>query len=328
MSVPGDTATAAGEPRALARFATGSVPSHRRVSGWEDYHASTLVGLRTAHAGGARFRAETSTLDLADMRIARVTGSEHSVRREASDIAAHPVSGALVYVPLAGLSTFVHRSGGFDLGPGRGVVCSGDTAFARDLIGGVDEIVVRLPRTTVEELTGAPTWTRPTVLDLDRSPAARASGHDFAEVADGLIGRGLRAGSGLHDRLLDLLGTMLSGLSGSVDIVDDVLAAIADHHREPDLSAGRIARLTGVSERHLSRILAEAGHSLPQAVAAARLETARSILADPDRAGASIAEVAVESGFRSQAKLSRSYAARFGITPLKHRRQMRAPEEP
>lgn len=306
----------------LARFSTGSVPTDRRVEDWEAYHASTLVGLRTVHAVGARFRAQTSTLELPRMRIAKVTGSPHTVRRESAEIAAHPVSGALVYLPLQGTSTFAHRSGRFEIGPARGVVLSGDTSFSRALSTGVDEIVVRLPRESLRQLTGAVSWRRPTLLDIGDGSPHDTAGREFTHIADALATRGLRGGSRLDERMLDLLATLLTDAPGDVGTLDEAQAVIAEHHRDPGLTASRIARLVGLSERHLSRLFAEAGHSVPQTVLSVRLETARDLLADPAAQEMSMAEVAAASGFRSQAQFSRSYRQRFGSSPLRHRKAL------
>ncbi len=306
----------------LARFSTGSVPAHQRVEGWEAYHASTLVGLRTEHAVGARFRAQTSTLELPRMRIARVTGSPHTVRRESADIAAHPVSGALVYLPLTGSSRFSHRFGRLEIGPGRGVVLSGDTSFTRELSTGVDEIVVRLPRESLLELTGAASWRRPTPLVTGHGSPRDAAGREFAHIADALAARGLRGGSRLDERMLDLLATLLTDATGDAGALDEARALISEHHRDPGLTASRIARRVGLSERHLSRLFAEAGHSVPQTVLTYRLETARDLLADPRAQEMSMAEVAAASGFRSQAQFSRSYRQRFGSSPLRDRKAL------
>lgn len=319
MSARGESQSAGS---GFARFSTGSVPSERRVGDWEAYHAARLVGLRTGHAEGARFRAETATLDLPRMRIAAVTGSPHTVRRESADIAAHPVSGALVYLPLQGKSTFAHRRGRIDLGPERGLVLSGDTAFTRDLVDGVDEIVVRLPRASVETLTGTSAWRRPTPLDIAAGSAQAAAGREFARIGRALAVRGLPGGDRLDERMLELLSTLIAGTTGSIEAVDDALALIAEHHRDPALSASWIARLVGISERQLSRVFADAGHSVPQAVASARFETAQALLSDPEMTGLSMAEVAAASGFRSQAQFSRSYRQRFGISPLRHRKAL------
>ncbi|MCM1013993.1 helix-turn-helix domain-containing protein [Brevibacterium sp. XM4083] len=314
----------AGDPPVRARFSTDAAPPARRVEDWEAYHAAALVGLRTVSAGGAAFRAVTSTLDLPQVRIAKVTGTPHSVRRGPAEIAGHPASGALVYLPLRGASTFAHRGGQLTLGPGRGIVVDGDTAFARSLGAGVDELVVRLPRPTLTDLTGGSSWPTPTVLDLDDSASPTAPGRAFAEVAEGLIDRGLGGGAPLEGRLLDLLGSVLGAAAPGGGIVEEALTVIADHHREPDLSAARIAGHLGVSERQLTRILAEAGLSVPRAVLGARLDTAAGLLADPHAAGLSMAEVAASSGFRSAAQFSRTYRDRFGIPPLRHRRQLSA----
>ncbi|RAC91326.1 AraC family transcriptional regulator, partial [Burkholderia multivorans] len=91
-----------------------------------------------------------------------------------------------------------------------------------------------------------------------------AAGREFAHIADALAARGLRGGSRLDERMLDLLATLLTDATGDAGALDEARALISEHHRDPGLTASRIARRVGLSERHLSRLFAEAGHSVPQ----------------------------------------------------------------
>nr|WP_245162001.1 helix-turn-helix domain-containing protein [Brevibacterium marinum] len=301
------------------RFSTDTVPVGQKVEAWERHHATSLIGLRTQLHDPGRLRAETATLEWPQLRLAKVLASPHTVRREAEDIAAHPVSGLVAYVPLDGHSTFSHHSGNVDIGPGRLMLCDGDSRFSRDLSQGVNELVIHVPRDTLNGLTGLRSIRYAVAVDLELSPTLSSAAREFVALADSAFGWGC-TGSTSENRILDLVTSLVADTVKGRDHLHEAMNAIADGHREPDLSAGVLAGRIGVSERHLSRLFAEVGHSVPQAVLAARLESAQSLLSDPESACIGMAEVAFRSGFRSQAQFSRSYRSRFGMAPLRHRR--------
>lgn len=215
VSGGGTTASAVGDSRSLAApeqtwFSTDSVPPGRRVTEWETHHASMLVGLRTRLGTGTQLRAQTATLRLPRIRVAKVNGSPHSVQRTAEDVATHPVSGVVVYIPLQGMNEFNHRTGSLTVGPRRGLICDGDTAFSRTFPQGVSELVIQLPRETLAQLTDADSVRRPIPLDLDPDNALNLAARELTQLAAGALDRGLRHGQRLETRLLDLLTGVLS----------------------------------------------------------------------------------------------------------------------
>jgi AraC-like DNA-binding protein len=73
---------------------------------------------------------------------------------------------------------------------------------------------------------------------------------------------------------------------------------IEDHLADPALGAAQIAAAAGISERHLSRVLAAGGTTVPSLVRSRRLEVAYGMLAN---GGPPVAEVAARCGFTSAA---------------------------
>lgn len=318
-AVTGSIQLRPGSSASRTRFSTDAVPAGQKVEAWERHHATSLIGLRTKLHDPARLRAETATLEWPQLRLAKVMASPHAVRREAEDIAAHPVSGLVAYVPLDGHSTFSHHSGNVDIGPGRLILCDGDSAFSRDLSQGVNELVIHVPRDALKGFTGLRSIRYAMAVDLEASPTLASAAREFVALADSAFRRG-RTETTSEDRILDLVTSLVADTANERDHLYEAMKAIDDGHREPEFSAGVLAERIGVSERHLSRLFAEVGHSVPRAVLEARLESAQSLLADPESADIGMAEVAVQSGFRSQAQFSRTYRARFGIAPLRHRK--------
>jgi AraC-like DNA-binding protein len=85
-----------------------------------------------------------------------------------------------------------------------------------------------------------------------------------------------------------------------------------------------VAAAVGISARHLSRVFADGGTSVPRHVLSRRLELAHAMLADPASAGPTVAEVAAACGFTSVTYFSHAFRQRFGQRAGEVRREAHA----
>ncbi|MET9632607.1 AraC family transcriptional regulator [Lentzea sp. NPDC006480] len=293
----------------LTRFRTLDLPSSRRLTGWEEHNARALVGLRAEPFGS--FDGTEVNLTLPRLQVARVAGTPHAVDRDVRQIALHPADGVVVYFSLSGENQFSHRGGTSLIVPGQALVVDGDQPFRRTFAHGLTELVLKAPRSLLREIR--PGTVKPQVFSFQHDAHARA----LVTALSGALRGGPADWDGLESVATDLLGTLLGGGCSAAADLAAAHAFIAAHLADQDLSAGRIAAAIGYSERHLSRLFSNSGQSVPQAVLNARLDAARAVLGEP----ISLAEVAARNGFVSQAHFSRTYKARFGVTPRQDRRE-------
>ena len=125
----------------------------------------------------------------------------------------------------------------------------------------------------------------------------------------------------LRDYLLAALGPARTPQTMSAVAARDVAArvrrVIDERHAEP-LTIGVIADAAAVSPRHAGRCFAEIHRQTPMAyLQARRIETARTLLADP---ALSAGEVAVRAGFASHSHFCRVFARLVGVSPGTWRR--------
>jgi len=100
--------------------------------------------------------------------------------------------------------------------------------------------------------------------------------------------------------------------------------AMIEARVESGVGVEEIARECRLSRSYFSRAFKHSTGVPPHAwLAACRIEKAKRLLAE---SGTRIADVAAECGFADQSHLTRSFAARLGITPAAWRRQARAGE--
>ena len=137
-------------------------------------------------------------------------------------------------------------------------------------------------------------------------------------------------------QLVDLLALALqsdervlgSGLSSvRAGHLARIEAFVNCHIDDPGLGPDSVAAGCGISVRYLHELLRETNTTLGQWIRDRRLQAAHEDLSDP-ASTRSIGEIAYARGFADQAQFSRTFRARFGLTPKELRAQHRRPARP
>jgi AraC-like DNA-binding protein len=284
----------------LGVFSTAGLPPQRRVELWEGHNAAALIGL-SCHAA-TPLEATEINVPLGRIQLARVTGSPHVVERTAEVIRHSPADAVAVYVTLRGQAWFRHRDSTWELRPGQVLICDADQPFGRGFARGLEELAIKVPRAALAPL---------------RSPVVAAftpDGDPYARALARLVGRAARAERAVaadEGTVLDLVATLAGGRDAAPTVALRAAARcfIEEHLTDPGLGAVRIAAATGISERHLSRIFAADGTTVPRHVLSRRLQLAYAMLAQ----GGTVAQVAARCGFTSAAYFSHAFRERFGL---------------
>jgi AraC-like DNA-binding protein len=297
-----------GQPAAPDVFSTAGLPAARRVELWEDHNAAALIGL-TCRTGADVLDAAELTVRLGDLQLARVTASAHAVARTPEVIRANPADAIAVYVTVRGAASFEHDGGTRTLRPGHVLMCDADRPFTRGFAHGLEELAVRIPRTAL-------TLRSPVVVDA-------APGRDqHARALAGLVDRATRPASAVpaDERTVLELVTLLTGGDGDPSTAHRAAARAFIEANLPDhgLSAAVVAAAVGISERHLSRVFAADGTSVPKYVLSRRLHLAYGQLAGTDH---SVADIAGRCGFTSTTYFSHVFRERFGLRAGEVRRK-------
>jgi AraC-like DNA-binding protein len=295
-------------------FSTAGLPAARRIELWEGHNTAALIGL-SCHTT-VPLEATEVNVELGRIHLARVTGSPHVVERTAEVIRRSPADAVAVYVTLRGNAWFRHPDSRRDLRPGQVLICDADRPFARGFARGLEELAIKVPRAALLARTGL----AGTGLTSLRFPvvATFARGNDpYARVLARLVDRAARTERPVaadEGTVLDLVATLAAGRNADRTAALRAAARcfIEDHLADPGLGAAWVAAATGISERHLSRVFAADGTTLPRHVLSRRLQLAYAMLADP-APGRTVADVAARCGFTSAAYFSHAFRARFGL---------------
>lgn len=310
----------------ILRFSTASAAGEDPLSSWERHQAESLVGLRALVDPARPLQASARILLLEHLGMGGVDASAHGIARDDHQIAARPAGGAVLYFVLRGHQRLSHRSAELSLSPGQAVLLDGDSSFTRAFPQGVRELVLVIPRTVLPELGGVGSLAQPRVLGFARTPGEAAGKSSATRAVAERMGAALHGvptdPEALEDGLMRHLSALLAAEAPAADHLAIITRAIEERCSDPALDAARIAEAAGISTRQLSRVLGAAGTSVPSALLTARTDAARAIMADPARSHLSMAEIAQRTGFASPAQFSRAVRGRFGITPLRLRRDL------
>lgn len=305
--------TEAAEP-APEVFSTVGLPASRRVELWEGHNAAALVRL-DVHAISPLQASEVS-IRLADATLARVRATSHRIERSSDAITADPYDAIAVYLSLRGESSFVQGGITHTLRPGNAVICETDRPFAREFAHGLDELVVKVPCEALDALDArldAHSLKRPVVMTFGSGD----DGDQYASALARLAARATRAVQPVpadERAVVELVTVLAAGpqAARSAAYRAAARAFIEEHLTAPGLGADQVAAAIGISERHLSRVFAADGTSVPRFVLARRLELSHALLCAAAPAD-SVADIAARCGFVSTTYFSHVFRARFGL---------------
>lgn len=302
------------------QFSTKGLRGSDRVEKWESHNAKALLGLTARSIDEEPLDATELNLHLPRMNFAHVSANAHVIERNAAHIRKNSADAVVMYFNLFGEAFFYHRDGVRALNPGTAIVCDADRPFVRGFAKGLQELVLVVPKPLFAEITDDATPHRgePYVTTFGKSHNADEFATGIASLmSDAMNERDNRRLQEIEDEVVDLLRGVFagSGATSSRTRFRAVASSVDRHLRNPDLSAGMISALVGLSERQLSRVVSAEGYSMPQLIMERRLELAMRVLRSPKSVGMNITDVASYCGFSSLPTFSRMFSKKYGFSP-------------
>ncbi|AUI53405.1 AraC-type DNA-binding protein [Arthrobacter crystallopoietes] len=315
-------------PAKLLKFNTNGIPATNRVQLWEHHNSKALIPLDIRTMDDAPLQASEVNLHFPSLKFAQVKGSAQVVERNERFIRQNPMGAIAVFFALEGEAFFYYGDGQESLKPGQAVIYDADRPFLRGFCKGLRELVLTIPRDDYLELSGGKPLLKPRVFNFNQGEAANRHMLALAKLVSGTIaGQAQPSPSADLDRAedaaLELLGLVIGGdRSGTgAGYLATARSYIEDRLGDPQLSAAEVAAAVGISERHLTRIFAEAGEPPSLYVLGRRLEQARAMLSDLTQRTTPVGQISAQAGFASQSYFTRAFKARFGATPLQLRKK-------
>jgi AraC-like DNA-binding protein len=101
-----------------------------------------------------------------------------------------------------------------------------------------------------------------------------------------------------------------------------ILSYLEENFTRHDLTPAKVAEANSVSIRHLHNLFQHSDATVTKWIWERRLKAARDNLLNPAMADRSITEIAFDAGFNDSAHFSRTFKARFDISPSQLRRKV------
>lgn len=111
--------------------------------------------------------------------------------------------------------------------------------------------------------------------------------------------------------------------SAQVARMSRILSYLEEHFADHDLTPAKVAEANAVSTRHLHNLFQHSGLTVTRWIWERRLKAAFEDLLNPALADKSITEIAYGRGFNNSAHFSRTFKARFSLSPSELRRKVR-----
>lgn len=323
-------------PTMVSYASTQAVAPADRVAYWEEYNRRALVGLTCSPYSeqGLIASERNLVLDGGRVRLADISGNSHVVERTPGTCRELPKDSVFATLLLAGEGIFFHRGGCVTVRTGELVVYDTRRSYLFGFPTEMRQLLVDIPRDLFEEHCLAGDEMAAPLLFRGESAVAVGLLGTLRSVLSNAVAPTGRGGA-VEQTVLELLRLL------TTPIVDERAGDAASQRRtepsmstqlsvavryierylgEPGLGVARVARVLGVSTRHLGRIFEPTGFSPGRYILERRLLSAGERLTDAGASDRTVAAVAHELGFASQAHFSRVFRGRFGVTPREMRR--------
>ncbi len=319
----------------MPTWSTDVLPAADRFDYWREVRAKNLFGvsIELDPAKRGSFRGKFSAEPLAAATLIEMHASPYAVARTNEDISRHPTDSLCIYQQTRGAAWFsTAKKAEFTVVAGAIATSHSDLPYAtRPLTDeGFHLRILKMPFTICAPLTRREADLFPQPLDRDQRLKTLLSLYftalldqapelDDADTADAVATMAL-----LILAVRGVVANYDEPVRGGIRQARLMCARdmVARNFHRSDLSPAVIARMLGISVRHLHLLFEPTGMSFARYLALKRLAHARELLAQTSERP--VSSIAFASGFESLATFYRSFRNTVGVSPMDYRQAVRS----
>ena len=308
-------------------FTTEVIKPDQRAEFWQRFVCKFITDVDCTIDAPDQFYGEIRNYAIGRLALSILSAAPHKVGRREERIQAEGNASLIVIYQKSGIANYSQGSRTACLEKGDFILYDPLLPYYMELPTDFEQVLFQFPRNALRplivdlpDIIGNPVIANTPGGDLCGSlintfekrikEFNQVSMHGFAETIVNLIIQTI--GSELCNNL-----NFIGKINGST--IARAKQYIIDNLKSPDLSLQLIAKHTGVSGRHLSRLFQSEGLSVSKWMKMVRMERCASALVNPAYSGKTIAEIAYEFGFNDISHFSRDFKAIYGLTPSDYR---------
>ncbi|WP_121063982.1 helix-turn-helix domain-containing protein [Chachezhania antarctica] len=298
-------------------WSTGEVAPRHRFDAWADMLNQSHLPWALARAASPDFDAAISSAQVDGLSIVNCRCDPCAGVRRAPQIASADDGLYGVLVIRRGRERLAQQDIDLEIGPGAAVIWDAAQGCSFEVVEPLDKTTLFFTKDWLHRMTGMPGL--PTGL-VDTSRGFGALFRSRVMALDGMLPE-FDAGQ-LSQLFQSLAMDVVQASSAGAQVVPPrsallarIDAIVAAGLTDPDFGPVEIARRAGISRRYLHALFQERGETVGARLLRLRLDAVARDLRRPGLARASVTQIGFANGFASSAHLSRSFRARFGVTP-------------
>jgi AraC-like DNA-binding protein len=317
-----------GQSITIQTLSTRGMAPKQGIEYWNDVACNTFTA-QSIDPLDDRFRAAMYRANLGDMRVALAESTSAVVTRSRHQVGRSPQAYFLLHLQLAGRSLNRQDGREVELTQSDLLIFDSTRPYQIEFHEATSILVLRAPQSLFHR--GMPSPQAVTLVPVrGRSGAGYLASRLIQDVWAGLQ-KGLPVESSEHlcHAVVDLVASAYAAVprvrrespSKASLLRAQICNFIEKHLGEQDLSIASIATTFGITSRYVHTLFQADNNTVSEYIQSRRLQEAAKTLANPVRSMASIGEVAVTHGFKSQAHFARIFRERYGLPPRGFRRR-------
>jgi AraC-like DNA-binding protein len=311
---------------------TADVAERKRFQFWQDAVCDTFVELDCLARGSAPFFGEITTAECDGLHFSTVNSDGQIVKRTPTRIRRAREEVMLVSLQMRGVGIIAQDGREARLLPGDFACYDSTRPYTLNFDAGFEQLVLHMPRAAMVRRIGrTEVWTARRIAGT--SPVGSLV-LPFVQRAASIVSDVVPAtASQLSETCLLLVTAALGerlgeiaagGSSARTALIFRAKAMIDSNLHDHALNTEKVAQLVGISPRYLQDLFHAEGTTVSDWIWQRRLDKSRRDLANPLRAGDSIAQIALACGFADFGHFSHRYKDAFGTSPREDRARMRS----
>jgi AraC-like DNA-binding protein len=312
----------------LKVYDTSSQQAREQFDYWREELCHNFVELAPERTQKGVFRGRISQRPLDSISVSQVSADGHRVNRTAFEIAHSSEECYFANLQLAG--TGRTQQGGNEIisAPGDLVLVDATAPYSIAHDDTFDLISVKIPHALLVDRLEFKRRTRTTFVAAGRGYGAILKSYTLA-VLNETDAQFSESAPYIAENLTGLIVAALNAREPIAEVaklgpqryarLQAIRRHIALHLSDPCLDLPTVCRRFHLSERAVQKLFARAGSTFSHTVLEGRLEGVARQLRSPDRAWSTVTEVAFAWGFNDPSYFSRTFKARFGVTPREYR---------